>query len=406
MLGQAMPALLPEDMIDLLTALVDKSLVHFEPTTQGYALTESVRVYGLERLRAEHERDAMQEAHCAYYTQFAHTVQDGLEGPDAALWLRRMNHEADNIRAALDWAASSPAGGLRGLELASGMWRYWELRGMLTEGYQRLTQALAHPTAQAATEVRADAENGAGNLAMVMGEYDAVERHFRASLAIRSEQGSVSAIAASRNNLANLDLVRGQYESAKEGYETAIRLWESIGNDDDIGSAVGNLGGVHRMMGNNAACVEHCRRAIEGLRRHGNETMMHHSLYWIVLCQIDARDFDGAKETLREALAICRKLVYRPKTCHILDGLALMAAIDERWSHAATLRGASDHLRMQFDVTLHDVEEVLLRDLLALAGPRVDSPEWSGALAAGAAMSWEQAVQIGFESLDQLPDSS
>lgn len=396
MLDRAMPALLPEDMIDLLTALVDKSLVHFEPSTQGYALTESVRAYGLERLRGEGDREAVQRSHCVYYARLAHAAQEGLEGPDAALWMQRVVRNADNVRAALDWAAASPEGGQAGLELASGMWRYWEMRGQLAEGYHALTRALAHPGAQEPTQARSDAENGAGHLAMRVGDYDAVERHYRAALAIRTELGLVGAIAACRNNLGNLDLVRGRYESALEGYRESIRLWDSLGNDEDVWIAVGNLGGVYRVMGQNDACVEHCRRAIEGLRRHGNEALMHHALYWIVLCQNDAGDYAGARETLREALTICRKLVDGPNSCHLFDGLAVLAARDGEWERAAILRGASDHLREVFSITLHEIEEGLLRDLHALAGTRAESPEWRHALAVGAAMSWEEAIEFAF----------
>ncbi|MDO0939015.1 BTAD domain-containing putative transcriptional regulator [Streptomyces sp. DG2A-72] len=143
----------PAEVLDLLTRLVDRSLVLASHEADGprYRLLESVSAYCLERLRAtEYER--VRRIHAHYYAAFAARADSLLRGGDQRQWLRRLDAESANIRGALDAAAAEgDAGLMRGL--AHAMVWYWFLRGRLTEAKRQLTVALglpgeAEPTAE------------------------------------------------------------------------------------------------------------------------------------------------------------------------------------------------------------------------------------------------------------------
>lgn len=135
----------PAEVLDLLTRLVDRSLVLAGHEADGprYRLLESVSAYCLERLRAtEYER--VRAAHAHYYAAFAERADSFLRGGDQRQWLRRLDAESANIRGALDAAAANGDGTLmRGL--AHAMVWYWFLRGRLTEANRQLTVALGLP---------------------------------------------------------------------------------------------------------------------------------------------------------------------------------------------------------------------------------------------------------------------
>ncbi|MEV4360038.1 BTAD domain-containing putative transcriptional regulator [Nonomuraea sp. NPDC049625] len=135
----------PAEVLDLLTRLVDRSLVLVAHEADGtrYRLLESVSAYLLERLR-ETEYDRVRRAHAHYYVEFAERADSFLRGADQQHWLRRLDAESANIRSTLDSAAADGDGRLM-RRLVHAMAWYWFLRGRLTEAKRYLTLALALP---------------------------------------------------------------------------------------------------------------------------------------------------------------------------------------------------------------------------------------------------------------------
>ncbi|MGV9315979.1 BTAD domain-containing putative transcriptional regulator [Streptomyces sp. NPDC003691] len=132
------------EVLDLLAGLVDASLVVVADTPEGprYKLLESVSAYALEQLRERGELDALRVAHREYYTGFAERTEPLLKGHGQRRWLRLLDAEDANLRAALDGAAE--AGDTdRSLRLATALTWYWRLRGRYEEAARRLAAALS-----------------------------------------------------------------------------------------------------------------------------------------------------------------------------------------------------------------------------------------------------------------------
>ncbi|NGN70119.1 AfsR/SARP family transcriptional regulator, partial [Streptomyces sp. A7024] len=137
-----------EEVLDPLARLVDRSLVTLAaPSTAAmepprYRLLESVAAYGRERLREAGEYEATAARHYRCYRELAATAEPFLRGPEQRTWLRAMDAEADNFRAALD-AAVHAADATAALGLAVDLAWYWCLRGRLREARRFATAALA-----------------------------------------------------------------------------------------------------------------------------------------------------------------------------------------------------------------------------------------------------------------------
>ncbi|GAA2460155.1 AfsR/SARP family transcriptional regulator [Streptomyces macrosporus] len=132
----------PSEVLDLLARLVDRSLVFVTHEAYGprYRLLESVAAYCLERLRAG-EYDRVRRTHAHYYASLAERADSFLRGERQQQWLRRLDAETANVRAALDGAAADGDGRLM-LRLTRAMVWYWFLRGRLSEARRSLTRAL------------------------------------------------------------------------------------------------------------------------------------------------------------------------------------------------------------------------------------------------------------------------
>ncbi|MFI6908773.1 BTAD domain-containing putative transcriptional regulator [Nonomuraea sp. NPDC050394] len=113
------------DVLDLLGRLVDRSLVVHR--NGRYRLLESVAAYCVEQMGRIGELDRMRDRHLAYYLGFAERAD--LRGHDQRAWLRKLDAESGNLRAALQHAGGSRDG----LRLVNALAWYWFLRGRLGE---------------------------------------------------------------------------------------------------------------------------------------------------------------------------------------------------------------------------------------------------------------------------------
>src|SRR5207253_2347607 len=97
-----------------------------------------LRQYAAEKLAALPAEGAESRSrHARYYLALAEEAEAGLRGGDQAPWLARLEREHDNLRAALEWAREHADAAL-GLRLAGALWRFWFLRGYLSEGRMHL----------------------------------------------------------------------------------------------------------------------------------------------------------------------------------------------------------------------------------------------------------------------------
>lgn len=187
----------PSDaLIDLLSRLVDKSLVATQPAghEMRYHLLETIRQYAGERLHESSEAESARRQHLAYYLALAEQAKPQLRLADYMTWLARLDAEHDNLRAALSFALERAEEAedfaQRALRLISALEPYWYIRGHFREGLARTEKALALPYAQGPTVLRADALCAAGSLAWVQeGGIGAGQRYARESVAIWRELG-------------------------------------------------------------------------------------------------------------------------------------------------------------------------------------------------------------------------
>jgi predicted ATPase len=95
----AEPGLSEADTLDLLTALVDKSMVLATSASYGtrYRMLETLRAYGRERVT---DLPGLARRHAEHFVDLAERAARGVQGPDERMWVERVLPDADNLRAA------------------------------------------------------------------------------------------------------------------------------------------------------------------------------------------------------------------------------------------------------------------------------------------------------------------
>ncbi|WP_372441436.1 AfsR/SARP family transcriptional regulator [Plantactinospora mayteni] len=122
---------LDADVLDVLSSLVDKSLV--EAGGGRFRMLETVRAFGAERLAEAGEADELRRAHAAYFLELARTADLRLRGAEQLDWLRRLDGDRDDLHAALRRAMAAGDVGTA-LKLVAALSFYWWLRGLRGEG--------------------------------------------------------------------------------------------------------------------------------------------------------------------------------------------------------------------------------------------------------------------------------
>ncbi|GAA3952498.1 BTAD domain-containing putative transcriptional regulator [Actinomadura viridis] len=158
------------EVADLMVRLVDHSLVT-RAADGRYHLLESVAAYCAERLEEAGETERSRRRHLAHHLELCEGAEAGLRGPGQQEWLRRLDAETANVRAALAWAVRSGSGagagvgtdadadaGTDAVRLACALGWYWFLRGRHTEAVRSLRTVLDAHGADAGPAVRLAAE--------------------------------------------------------------------------------------------------------------------------------------------------------------------------------------------------------------------------------------------------------
>ncbi|WP_017576528.1 BTAD domain-containing putative transcriptional regulator [Nocardiopsis kunsanensis] len=145
-------------VLDVLTGLVDRSLVTSEPVgrERRFGLLESIRIYAAEKLTEAGELEATGRRHLRHYTDLTRRADTGLRGRDQHAWMCRMDTEHVNLPQALDTALAHEDGA-HAVELTLGtFWHQW-ITGRMAHLREDLAAAVGLPGPRGDRFVRANA---------------------------------------------------------------------------------------------------------------------------------------------------------------------------------------------------------------------------------------------------------
>jgi predicted ATPase len=184
------------EILDLLSGLVDKSLVVEERQKSGvrHRLLEPVRQYAREKLEEGGESEEVRLRHAGFFLALAEEAEPGLQGPEDAEWLERLEAEHDNLRAALYWVLERGETEL-GLRLAGALSLFWEAHGHYGEGRRWLEEVL-QKDGQASAAARAKALEGLGWLTYRQGDTDRAKAIAEEGLRLSHEGGLGGVVTA------------------------------------------------------------------------------------------------------------------------------------------------------------------------------------------------------------------
>ena len=327
-------------ILDLLTSLVDKSLVVSEVSDdrQRYRFLEMIRQYAQERLLESGETSLVEERHAGYYLELAEQSVLELWGAQQGVWLATLKSEHDNLRGALEWMKADPVRSGLLLQMVASLWRFWDIHGHIQEGLAWIEQALeANPNGS--LSLRAYVLRGGGFLARQQGDYIKARALHEASLAQFREIGDQMGVARALSSLAEILWTKGDPKTAMAYGQESLALHSEIGNKEGVAGSLEQLGVLARDHGDYAHAEELLKESLEIQRELGNSlniasTLDNLAQVAYLLCQ-----YPQAIELFEEAQALYRQL-------------------DDRWGLSETTLNLANVAKDQGDlrkaITLYD----------------------------------------------------
>jgi predicted ATPase/class 3 adenylate cyclase len=333
----------PFDVLDLLTSLVEKSLVMLDERDEGtrYRVLETIRDYAREKLERAGDADAIAAKHCEHYFAMAKAANKGMQGPNQADWVRRIETELDNVRVATALALAGAVDPFISVKIAVALQNFWILRGYCSEGRQVVRAALALPEVQASDMAQAYALYVGAALADSQSDHAEARGMLQTCLGLRRRMGNPTDIAATLSTLSAVELPMGDATAAREGAQKALTIFRQSG--DRVGEAIVllQLGQIAQYVGDEA---EARARAQESLA---------------IACQIKHRETEGecelvlgevaleagdrtrARQHLDRSLAICQEAADKRGEANAWWWLAKVDLANHAFDSAANGLGAA-----------------------------------------------------------------
>jgi predicted ATPase/class 3 adenylate cyclase len=434
------------DVMDLLGSLVGKSLVLAERTTvEGaesvrYRLLETVRQYAAQELfksASETELTAIRDRHAAFYLRVGEEAGPALTGRRQGHWLRRLDAEWDNLRAAF--------GHLAGCGRTADVLR-------LGTALQRFAVSRAQPEVLTYLRAAVDADDsGVTELAAsallatsrLLGTLLQADPSARATARGYAERGlamaeilGVPALRArALGQLSELVFTEGDLARVRELATEAVAIARTTGDRQLLGEMLRRLAAAEPSTAENRRLRA---EALECFRQSGDELLAANELHMLysfdiatggvaeavlhleaaiaaaeslgdemylyffredmaILLLIEGRPED-ALPLVRRCLQVARRSGIRLDVCEVLFGAACCAAWQGDLLKAARLYGAAD-VRIGYaladgSITWSPLEEQLRQAEQGKVRDVLGKGKYGDAYRQGAALSRQQAVAL------------
>ncbi len=320
------------DVLDLLAALVDKSLVVLEPEALGqarYRLLRTIREYAAARLAEAGESAAFQRRLCDYALRTSErNLAIGMARVPAP-WparvdvFRRYDVDVGNVWQVLAWclATSDAEAGLR---ICIAVSPCWIVRGSFAEGGEWLDSFLALDAPSLPARVRGAALVARAQLTL-SSDPAAAESRAEEGLAVCRSAGEEFWTAAALNLLAEIALHRGRMADAASRVDEVLAVAQGAGDGWHEGYALGTRAAVAGLQGRLREAQQLASASMTVMRRIDQRWGVARSLLGLGDLARLRGDPAGAHARYLEALAILREIDARPEIARCLAGLGRIA---------------------------------------------------------------------------------
>jgi predicted ATPase/DNA-binding CsgD family transcriptional regulator len=395
----------PEDLVNTLTALLDKNLVFRRDhllSEPRFATLETIHEYARERLQASGEAAQVQTRYVTYYTDLAEQAAGQIRGKRQSYWLNRLQAEQDNLRAVLNWTLKGQDI-LSGLRLTAALRDHWYYNGLAGEG-QRWTDLAMEKAAGKAPALRAGVLRAAGQVAFGVGDLRRAGELMLQALALYRQledehNAAWAQVFLSMYRMGNTVKNQESMALCQEGLEIFRRLDDRPG----MAQAFNILGELARLAGDDEAASRYYEECLAMVKQTGErlrEGMVYGNLSFI---SYHRAQYLPAAQFAKRALRIYREMGNEYGMVTNLAVLAGPAAALGASRRAARLLGASQALLEKYGVQHQPSDTPEIQPYITAVQSQLSEQDLQAAWQAGSAMTLQEAIDY---ALDETREST
>jgi non-specific serine/threonine protein kinase len=329
-----------EDVLDLLSSLVDKSIL-IRTDSGGvarYRMLETLRDFGRDRIEDTGELTRLRRRHAEWYQRLINEAQADWVSPRQVEWMKRLEREGLNIRAALEFSLTdSPE---TALDMAGAIHPFGIARGVLTETRRWLDGTLA-ATAPAPTMRRMRALYGTAMIAALQDDTSAAAARVAEARELVAQMTDPEAHGMVGIADGFTALVNGELDIACSRFE------EVLGSVSDPILRIATmvlLGWALEFRGDIGPALIWQEKALALAESRGESVYREYALWSLGIGWWRHRKPDRAEALLKEALRLTHLVDDPRQAAACMQGLAWIA--QERGDHrrATVLMAAAESL--------------------------------------------------------------
>ena len=369
-------------VLALVAGLLDAALVRVEddPAGRRVRALQPVRAVAGRLLAADDQREVLRHRHAVYYAALAERTAPRLKGPGAADARRVLDVEADNLRAALDFALGSAGGvadeggaasgeaqgerSVLGVRLCTALGWYWYATGFDDERRRWLELASGAAAAGQGPEL-ARLLQSFGLLLLQHGDLARARDVLAKSLVLARRAGDRTQEAVALNSLGVTHRGLGDPDRARVLLRESAAVAQSLGNLPREATALTNLALLEIDTGNADAAIDLLRRAEEiDVRLQDGWGVAADRSNRSAALLVAGRTAE-AVALLRDVAASVQEHGDPDLTLGVVELLAVAASQQGRHERAVVLAAAAGQQRLRAHLTLAEPDRVFLDERLA-----------------------------------------
>ncbi len=411
-----------------------------------YYLLETIRQYARDKLLEAGEGEGTRNRHLAYFLEMAETAMPEMLTREKELqWIRKLEIEYDNIRAAVNWGlANNPIATMR---LVRSLTYLFVVTSYSIEGHRWGETVLE--------QLKLLTENGK----ILTTEEELHRARLVSAMSIMSfsmgdNQAAATEAEQSVNSLRSLDdkwtlaltlafhtagkLTTGQFNEAVASIDEALTLADELGDKYILGSVLSAASNVESYVNRDFAKSDAYReKAGELLKEHGSSWSYGITVYGFGNLLILQRQFQKAREKLnlamqtmqeigskrnvvmiksdlahilryegsypeamtsyQETIKEWQRMGHRSAVAHQLECLAFISKALEHVEKATKLLGAAEALRKKIEIDMTPPEREEYNKEVADLKANMDEKEFASLWAEGRSMTMEEAIELAIQ---------
>ena len=382
-----------DQVMDTLTALVEKSLLEIDARGERFRPLETVRQYAHELLQASGEIEDVRRKHLLYFVDLAEGSNAERLGPNPAQWLARLNRELENLLVAHAYCDHGADGASLGLRLTRAIRHYWVQSGNLGLGLRVTLGALERLPPTDRTVERSGALKDAGQLNCFMGNYAQAKRYLEESLAIAREIGDRKRIEYALQPMGMACLGLGETDEARRHFEESLALARELQDRNELAAALNSFAQFHRTLGELDRAEPMYQEVLTLASQTGNPETVAIALLNLAMLWIDRQAPERARQMLLEVFALEEITGSRATAQSVLEVSTGLAVLCEDCEIAARYFGAAEAMAARTGLHRDPADEAFLAPRVDAAKRRLGESAFETAEIQGRALSHDVALR-------------